>query len=225
MARKPKPETEPADFAAETVPLDSLRPHPRNYCRHPEDQLAHLAQSLREHGVYRNVVVARDGTILAGHGVVQAARMLGLDAIPVCRLALDPDEPRALKVLAGDNEIRHLAEADDRALSELLKQIKDEDPAGLLGTGYDEMMLANLVLVTRPESEVKDFDEAAEWVGMPEYDEGEKTLQLVVNFRSEADRDAFVERNDLVIDQSKGGKSTWWPPKDRQDLKSVLFEG
>src|SRR5262245_35987685 len=135
--------TEPAALPVELVNLDDLRAHPRNYRQHPEDQLAHLEHSLREHGFYRNVVVARDLTILAGHGIVTAARRVGYASVPVHRLDLDPSSPKALKILAADNELPRFAETDDRALSELLRQIREEDVSGLLGTGYDEMMLAN----------------------------------------------------------------------------------
>ena len=57
----------------ELLPLAELRPHPRNDGTHPPDELAHLKASITTHGVYRNVVIAQDGTILAGHGVIQAA--------------------------------------------------------------------------------------------------------------------------------------------------------
>src|SRR5437764_115147 len=129
----------------ESVAVSSLRPHPRNYREHPDDQIEHLAASLKEHGFYRNVVIAQDGTILAGHGVIEAAKRLGLETARVVRLPIEADSPAALKVLTGDNEIEHLAEQDDRLLSELLREIAQDDPLALLGTGYDEAMLANLV--------------------------------------------------------------------------------
>lgn len=68
--------------------LVDLREHPRNYRKHPASQVAHIAASLTEHGVYRPVVIARDNTILAGHGVVLAARSLGWTEIPVHALDL-----------------------------------------------------------------------------------------------------------------------------------------
>jgi ParB-like chromosome segregation protein Spo0J len=55
-------------FATEQASLTDLKPHPRNYRTHSDDQLKHLIQSIKEHGFYRNVVVIKDGTILAGHG-------------------------------------------------------------------------------------------------------------------------------------------------------------
>ena len=211
-------------YEPEIVAIDTLRPHPRNYREHPDDQLDHIAQSLDDHGFYKNVVTARDYTILAGHGVVKGARRKGLQAVPVIRLDLDPDEPRALKILAGDNEIPNLAEADDRLLSEMLREINEADD--LLGTGFDEMMLANFLMVTRPASEIQGFDEAAEWVGMPEYEPSTEPLKIIVSFRSEEDRDKFIEHLELDrLKKASGARtlSTWWPPKEVEDPRALKF--
>lgn len=213
---------EEAGYQVEIVPIGSLSPHPENYKTHPDDQLEHLAQSIREHGVYRNVVVARDGTILAGHGVVLALRRLGVTRVPVKRLDLGPLDARAKKVLAADNEIAHLGIVDDRKLAELLREIAHEDPVGLPGTGYDEAMLANLLYVTRPAHEIADHAEAAQWVGLPGYEESADPLKLVVSFRNEQDRAAFLDR--LGVELADTSKSMWWPPKAREDLNSVIFE-
>jgi hypothetical protein len=170
-------------------------------------------------------VIAKDGTILAGHGVYKAALKLGMKEMPVIRLNIDPDSPRALKVLIGDNEIGHLAEIDDRALTEMLKQIKTDDIDGLLGTGYDESMLANLLFVTRPASEIADMNEAAQWAGMPGYEEGEEIIKLIIGFRTPHDRECFVKEAKLRIDKRES--KTWmtrWPFTERHDLASQKFE-
>lgn len=211
------------DFTIEMVSLDMLKPHPRNYLEHPDDEVEHIAQSIRDNGVYKNIVVARDDTILAGHGVVKALRKMGVARAPARRLDLTSDDPRALKVLAGDNEISHLREVDDRALSEMLREIKDSCPDGLLGTGYDEMMLANLVFVTRPMSEVQDFDAAAAWVGMPEYEVTPRPLNLMVNFRNKGDKEKFIKL--LGVSVTDAMKSIWWPLREKEDPSSLKFKG
>ena len=102
----------------------------------------------------------------AGHAVVEACKGLGIEQVPVIRLPLKPDDPRALRVLTGDNEISRGGDVDDRLLAEILREIAhDED--GLLGTGFDEMQLANLVYVTRAAEEISTFDAAKEWVVLP----------------------------------------------------------
>ena len=135
----------PAIHPVEVVPITSLKPHPRNYRRHPDDQRDHIEASMREHGVYRNVVIARDGTILAGHGVVEAATHAGVTEVPVVRLDVDPDDPAAIQVLVGDNGAGLLAEVDHRLLTDHLKALAEMD--ALLGTGYDEMALAALTAI------------------------------------------------------------------------------
>jgi len=211
------------ELAVEMVGIEDLRPHPRNYRAHPDDQLEHITASIQKYGLYRNVVVARDGTILAGHGVVAALRRIGVQRVPVVRLPVDADSPQALAVLTGDNEVRHLAEIDDRLLSELLKEVKDKNPGGLRGTGYDDAMLAALVMVTRTGDEISGFNEAAEWVGMPEYDPQEDVLKVTVSFRSVEDRNAFFTKLGLTAVSVKS-KSMWWPPVEgRQNLSAMQF--
>jgi len=211
------------------VPVATLKEHPRNYRNHPDDQIAHIMQSIREHGFYRNVIVAKDNTILAGHGVIKACKKMDIKEVPVVKLDIGPNDPRALKVLAGENEIGNLCETDDRLLSEILKEIKDfgnEDISGLLGTGFDDQMLANLVFVTRPHNEIKDKNEAAHWVGMPEYEEGTYTIKLVVSFKTKEDRQRFIDTFKIKIDtMSETVASTRWPFTEREDLSSVKFEG
>ena len=186
--------TSVSELPVEWLPLDELVPHPQNYNAHPPDQIVHLQASLMEFGWYRNVVLARGQVILAGHGIVSAARELGWTHAPTLRLDLDPDSAAALKVLALDNEVGRFAERDDRALTELLKQINDESETGLLGTGYDENILAGLIMLIRPPEEIARLDGAAEWVGMPAYDAEENPWQLRVLFDTPEQRVEFLER-------------------------------
>lgn len=224
MAPKKQKDNTSRKFLTQIVPLGDVKPHPRNYRVHPPDQLEHIAQSIREHGFYRNVVVAREGTILAGHGVVEAAKAMGLTEIPVVMVDLDPNEPRALKLLAGDNEMLKLAEVDDRVLTEMLKELSESE-GGLLGTGFDEKMLAALLMVTRPASEIRDGNEAAEWVGMPAYDEGGPQIKVVITFKNEEDRKRYVKEHDLKIDKIAGLTwSTRWPFTIREDASAIRFE-
>ncbi len=210
---------------AKLVKLANLKAHPRNYRGHPDDQLVHIVKSIRENGFYRNVVAAKDLTILAGHGVVAAARKMELEKIPVVVLNIDPFCSRALRLLAGDNEISHLTELDDRTLTGILKDLRENDAEGLLGTGFDDAMLANLLFITRPASEIKDKNDAAAWVGMPEYGVDDERIKMVVTFASMEDRARFANVLGLKItDQTL---SVWWPPEKRisSQPSDVEFKG
>jgi hypothetical protein len=209
------------------VALDDLKPHPKNYREHPADQLDHIERSLRENGQYRNIVTAKDGTILAGHGVWEAMRdRLGWKEARAIRLPITANSPAALKVLAGDNEIGRRAVIDDRALADILKEIQEVDVDGLLGTGYDAMMLANLAYVTRNGNEIADFDAAAAWAGMPDYDPGDLRPRLIITFDSEAEREAFAKQSGISLRKSADGRQTWsarWPEQAEEDLSSLRY--
>jgi hypothetical protein len=229
MAKKSKEIKAAQTVSAELVDVASLKPHPSNYRKHGSDQLAHIVKSIQLHGFYKNVVVAKDYTILAGHGAVDGAKALKIKKIPVVRLMIDPMDKRALKVLTGDNEIARLGEVDDRALSEILRDIAI-DAEGLLGTGFDEKQLANLVFVTRHSDEIESVDAAREWIGLPTYDAQDDTKGkepiIVISFANDADRDKFIEETKLQIRDKRGSRkwSTIWPYQERNDLKSVKFE-
>jgi len=204
--------------------LDDLKPHPKNYREHPEDQLEHIQKSIEQHGFYRNIVITKDGTILAGHGVAKACRRMKMEKIPVVILDIDPNSSQALKVIAGDNEISHLGEVNDRMLTNLLKEIQEYDEDGLLGTGYDEMMLANLLFVSRPKTEIENMDHAEEWVGMPDFSGTTPySSKVTVEFRSEQYRERFFKLVDAV--QHSHRKSFLWPAVvEKDDPINVRFE-
>jgi hypothetical protein len=200
--------------------VNELKPHSKNYKKHPEDQLKHLCKSIEENGLYRHIVIANDDTILAGHGVVLACEKLNIKQVPTLKLNIESDSKQALKVLTADNEVSHLAIGDDRALSEILKELLN-DEVGLLGTGYDEMMLSNLLYVTRPASEIETMDEAQEWVGLPEYEKSTMPLKMTVSFENEKDRREFATK--LSIPITNKTKSTWYPYREQDDMKNVEF--
>ena len=201
------------------LPPGDLIPHPRNYRQHPDDQVEHLCESIRANGFYKPIVVAEDNVVLAGHGARLAAIKLKLKEVTVSRLPIPSDSPAALKVLAGDNEIGMLADIHDRDLTEILKEVKDAGD-DLLGTGFDEENLANLLMATRTSSEIEDFDAAAEWVGMPEYEPKAKVYKLIISCDTQEHLDEVVEKNGLVV----WGMTAWWPPKDRIDRASLKFD-
>jgi len=211
-------------FVAVMTKVSELKPHPRNYQQHPEIQLRHIMKSIETHGFYRNVVVAKDNTILAGHGVTEAATRLGIQEVPVIKMDIEPNDARAIKLLTGDNEIGNLAVVNDRMLTELLKEVMGDSEAGLSGTGFDEGQLSTLLMITRPTSEIKDKNEAAEWIGMPDFEvTGGPYKQMLVSFASEEDRQEFARL--LGYKLTEKTKSVWFPDRVNDDVQSVAFKG
>jgi ParB-like chromosome segregation protein Spo0J len=117
------------------IALDELTPHPRNYKKHPASQVEKLAASLQSFGQPRTIAVWR-GTILAGHGVTQAAQHLGWQQI---RASIVPDswtEARAQAYVVADNETQRGAEIDEVELAALLDEARLE--IDLEAMGFDE---------------------------------------------------------------------------------------
>lgn len=114
-------------------------------------------------------------------------------------------------------------------LAQLLKEIKDVDVEGLLGTGFDEMMLANYAMVIKPSGELEDIDAAAQWVGMPGYEPPEKTFVLAVLFSSEEARAKFVKKTplstkDKFIRKQNKSWTAHWPPRPKDDRISLRVQ-
>src|SRR3982074_502810 len=72
----------PADHV-ERWPIERLIPFALNARTHSDTQVSQIASSIREWGWTNPVLVAEDGTIIAGHGRVFAARKLRLTDVPV----------------------------------------------------------------------------------------------------------------------------------------------
>ena len=109
MPRRPKP-------AHDDATLNTLTPDPLNVREHGDINQARIRQALTEVGPARSIVIGRHRKILAGHGVVEQAKALGLKLkivkgdpntlIAVERTDLTPDQETRLALWdnrAGDD--------------------------------------------------------------------------------------------------------------------------
>ena len=116
----------------ESWPIDRLHPYARNAKTHGDDQVAKIAASMAKFGWTVPCMVADDGELIAGHGRVLAATMLGLTEVPVIRLGhLDEAERRAYRI--ADNKLTELGAWDEALLR--------DEIAGLLGEDFDLSVL------------------------------------------------------------------------------------
>src|SRR5215475_2251870 len=84
-------------------PLDRLIPYARNARTHSEAQIAEIAASIRSFGFSNPIQVSEAGDIVAGHGRLAAARMLGFTKVPVVVLSLS--ELKRRQLVLADNRI------------------------------------------------------------------------------------------------------------------------
>lgn len=113
----------------ETRPLDSLRPDSRNARKHGKKNLAAIAASLEQFGQRRAAVVRSDGTVLAGNGMLEAARSLGWSELSVTVVPDGWSDEEARAYALADNRTGELAEWDAKVLGDHLKDLQ--------GAGWD----------------------------------------------------------------------------------------
>jgi DNA modification methylase len=147
----------PAD-KIERWPLDRLIPYARNARTHNDAQVAQIAASIRQWGWTNPILVAEDGTIIAGHGRVLAARQLGLTEAPIM-MARGWTEAQKRAYLLADNKLGENA-GWDRELLRL--EVADLAAMGfelpLLGFSDEELT----ALSVAPNPGLTDPDEAPE---------------------------------------------------------------
>ncbi len=110
----------------ETTVLTSLNPHPGNPRTHSKKQLSQIAKSIERFGFTTPILIDSEDMIIAGHGRVEAARLLGMTVVPTIRLDyLTKAEARAYVV--ADNRLAELAEWDRELLASELECIAELD--------------------------------------------------------------------------------------------------
>ena len=89
--------------AIERVAVQSLKPYPGNARRLSKAQIKQIAASIERFGFSNPVLIADDGEIVAGHGRVGAAKLLGIETVPAVRLSHLSEVERRAYVIAGSS--------------------------------------------------------------------------------------------------------------------------
>ena len=114
------------DLVIQHWPIDRLLPYARNARTHTDEQVAQVAASMVEFGWTNPILVGADGTIIAGHARLAAARKLGMEEVPVIVLDHLSESQRRALVLA-DNRIALNAGWDAEMLRVELQALKEDD--------------------------------------------------------------------------------------------------
>jgi hypothetical protein len=115
--------------------LSNLRPRKRNARTHSKRQIRQVADSIKEFGFPNPVIATADGEIVAGHCRYEAAKLLGLEMVPVVRLdGLTPAQVRAYAL--ADNKLALLAGWDPEILATELEELSTLD-VDLSITGFE----------------------------------------------------------------------------------------
>jgi ParB-like chromosome segregation protein Spo0J len=115
----------------EHVPVDRLTPHPANP---REGDIGAIAESIRMNGWFGTIVAQTStGHVIAGNHRLEAARLLGMEEVPV--FWADVDDNTARRMLLADNRTSDLATYNLDLLADILREAATVDT--LAGTGFD----------------------------------------------------------------------------------------
>ena len=136
-------EREKCPGALDKVSVANLRPYTGNARTHSKKQIRQIAQSIQRFGFTNPVLISDSNEIIAGHGRVEAAKFLGMQAVPALRLShLDAAQRRAY--LIADNKLALNAGWDHEILAVELQALIELD-FGIEVTGFS-MAEVDLIL-------------------------------------------------------------------------------
>lgn len=127
--RKINPDTTGAslglrDLVVGEVPVSSLKPYANNPRTHTKKQIRQIAESIRTFGWTNPVLVDANDRIIAGHGRVEAAKLLGIPTVPVLRIE-DLSEAQLKAYVIADNKLAELAGWDEQILAKELQLLTE----------------------------------------------------------------------------------------------------
>jgi DNA modification methylase len=117
--------------------IETLSANPHNARTHSKHQIRQIADSLKAFGFTNPVLIDDKSTIIAGHGRVEAAKLLGIALVPTIRLEnLSPNQIRAYVI--ADNRLAENAGWDKSILAiELQHLITIENDLEVTITGFE----------------------------------------------------------------------------------------
>ena len=86
------------------VEINKIKPYKNNAKKHPQEQVANIAESITQLGWRQPIVLDSNGVIIIGHGRFLAAKKLQLKTVP-CHYAEDLTEEQAKKLRLLDNKL------------------------------------------------------------------------------------------------------------------------
>ena len=107
------------------LPIEFVKPNPKNPNSHPEDQIKRLAEILTYQGWRHPILVSkRSGFVVAGHGRLLAAKLLNLKEVPVDTQDFESEEEEYTFVVS-DNAISEWSELN---LSQINHELQNLGP-------------------------------------------------------------------------------------------------
>lgn len=120
-------------------PVAKLQPYERNPRIHSDEQISQIAASFIRFGMVMPILVDSEAGVIAGHGRLEAAKLVGLKKVPVVILDNLTDEEKRAYVIA-DNKLAENASWDKELLGEEIEALMAKEfDIELVGFSKDEI--------------------------------------------------------------------------------------
>jgi hypothetical protein len=219
---------------AKKIKLSDFKTQSKNINKHKPRGMGMLDNVIAKDGWQSAITVANDNQVFAGSARLEVAQerfgdesepiVFDIDGTrPVILRRTDipsADDPRAIRLGIADNRISEINYDPD---IELLSAIADEVD---ISDMYFDDELAALVSADQNQKtvdRVNDIDND-EWVGMPDFEAPEDIPKLIISFETEEERLNFTKNFEIRVGTLGKTWSTWYPYKEREDLKSQRYE-
>jgi hypothetical protein len=223
-------------MADKKAKLSDFQTQRRNTNKHKPRGMGMLDSVIAKEGWIGAITTAANNETFAGSARLETAQgrfgdefepiVFDIDGTrPVVLRRIDiptADDPRAIRLGIGDNRIHEVNSDPD---AELLALLVDE--GNDISDMYFDDELAALVAMDQQQNVIDKVNdiENNEWVGMPEFEVHEDIPKLIISFETEEERNNFTKTFDIQVRTTNGKAwSTWYPYKEREDLKSQRYE-
>jgi hypothetical protein len=150
------------ELAVVYQPVGSLKIHPHNARTHSRHQVRQIAKSIEAFGFTNPVLVDRNSIIIAGHGRIEAARLLEIQTVPTIRLETLTEEQIRAYIIA-DNRLAEKAGWDQSILSiELQHLVTVAGDLDVTVTGFEVPEIDLILSQQRVEPDRDDVFDIAE---------------------------------------------------------------
>jgi len=144
------------DLRVKLVPVASLRPHPTNPRTHSPRQIRQIAESIEQFGFVNPILTDSEGRVIAGHGRIGGAKLLGIETVPTIPLA-DLNEAQKRAYILADNKLAENAGWDRELLALEINYISEIDiDFDLTVTGFETAEID--LLINPPDSASGELD-------------------------------------------------------------------
>ena len=127
------------DIKIEYVSPESLIPYEKNARTHTPDQVDQICESIKQFGFTNPILISEKKEVIAGHGRLDAAKILKLERVPAIVLSGLSEEQRRAYVIADNKIALNSGWDEDLLLEEILfLQEKDFD-LSLIGFSDEEL--------------------------------------------------------------------------------------